>query len=82
MRILICILCSPSGSKSPTIAILDACARRLIGEDADWTRWGWIQNDGYGIVVGSKSKTVTFYDENEDKTTIKLSTFLQIGSKW
>jgi len=54
----------------------------LIGEDADWTRWGWIQNDGYGIVVGSKSKTVTFYDENEDKTTIKLSTFLQIGSKW
>ena len=40
---------------------------------------GWVQKDGYGIVVGARSKTVTFYDENRDKVTIRLSAFLKIG---
>jgi len=42
---------------------------------------GWVQKDGYGIVIGASSKTVSFYDEKGTKVTIKLDTFLNIGKK-
>jgi len=42
-------------------------------------RLGWVQANGYGIVIGAKSNTVSFYDEGGDKVTIPLSVFLSIG---
>ncbi|HEY8398211.1 MAG TPA: RHS repeat-associated core domain-containing protein [Flavihumibacter sp.] len=42
---------------------------------------GWVQKDGYGIVIGASSKTVSFYNENGHKVSIKLDTFLNIGKK-
>ena len=42
---------------------------------------GWVQKNGYGIVIGASSKTVSFYDEKGTKFTIKLDTFLNIGKK-
>ena len=42
---------------------------------------GWVQKDGYGIVIGATSKTVSFYNENGHKVSIKLDTFLNIGKK-